>query len=225
MEHEIILDLLPLYHDGVCSEASRRAVEAHLEDCEACRRALEAMDAPLPEAEKEIPNDTAAVKKIAREWKKGRWKAWVRGAAIAAGLCAVFIAVVWGLTDFTIVQVPAEEYTVEAYQFSDGSVGVYWEFAEGKETWYALEWKDEADGRHWYLTRPILRNFLWTHHYRKDGGMRISEMSPIGAREAGVKAMYFGLGEESILLWSKEDVVDLPAASAADEAKYGGEPG
>ena len=23
MEHEIVMDLLPLYHDGVCSEASR----------------------------------------------------------------------------------------------------------------------------------------------------------------------------------------------------------
>ena len=29
MEHDIILDLLPLYHDGVCSEASQAAVEEH----------------------------------------------------------------------------------------------------------------------------------------------------------------------------------------------------
>lgn len=50
MEHEIIWDLLPLYHDGVCSEKSRAAVEEHLKDCPACRAALAAMDAPLPDA-------------------------------------------------------------------------------------------------------------------------------------------------------------------------------
>ncbi len=47
----IIQDLLPLYHDGVCSPESRAAVEAHLRECPACREALEAMDAPLPPAE------------------------------------------------------------------------------------------------------------------------------------------------------------------------------
>ncbi len=49
MEHEIILDLLPLYADGCCSEASRRAVEEHLAQCNACKEALQAMAAPLPE--------------------------------------------------------------------------------------------------------------------------------------------------------------------------------
>ena len=39
MEHEIVMDLLPLYHDGVCSAASRAAVEEHLKECEVCREA------------------------------------------------------------------------------------------------------------------------------------------------------------------------------------------
>ena len=33
----IIQDLLALYHDGVCSEESREAVEQHLAECEKCR--------------------------------------------------------------------------------------------------------------------------------------------------------------------------------------------
>ncbi len=48
MEHEIVLDLLPLYADGCCSQASRQAVEAHLFQCESCRKALQAMGTPLP---------------------------------------------------------------------------------------------------------------------------------------------------------------------------------
>ena len=52
LDHDIVQDLLPLYHDGVCSDKSRAAVEEHLQTCEACRAALTAMDAPLPEVEK-----------------------------------------------------------------------------------------------------------------------------------------------------------------------------
>ena len=51
LDHDIVQDLLPLYHDGVCSDKSRAAVEEHLKTCEDCRAALTAMDAPLPEVE------------------------------------------------------------------------------------------------------------------------------------------------------------------------------
>ncbi len=36
-ECEIVQDLLPLYHDGVCTEKSRRFVEEHLKTCSTCR--------------------------------------------------------------------------------------------------------------------------------------------------------------------------------------------
>lgn len=39
----VICDLLPLYIDEVCSPESRELVEAHLEECEACRKTLEQM--------------------------------------------------------------------------------------------------------------------------------------------------------------------------------------
>lgn len=41
---EIIRDLLPLYHDNVCSETSRRMVEEHLGECDACKTVLENME-------------------------------------------------------------------------------------------------------------------------------------------------------------------------------------
>ena len=40
----IIQDLLPLYHDGVCSPESRTEVEEHLKTCPDCRAALAAME-------------------------------------------------------------------------------------------------------------------------------------------------------------------------------------
>ena len=56
MDCEIVRDLLPLYHDGACSQASGAAVEEHLKTCPACRAELDAMDAPLPEAEPLVPD-------------------------------------------------------------------------------------------------------------------------------------------------------------------------
>lgn len=43
MNCDIIKDLLPLYCDGVCSDASARAVEGHLAACPGCRAFLEEM--------------------------------------------------------------------------------------------------------------------------------------------------------------------------------------
>lgn len=40
MSCDVILDLLPLYADGACSERSREMVEEHLQECPACRNLL-----------------------------------------------------------------------------------------------------------------------------------------------------------------------------------------
>lgn len=41
---DIIRDMLPLYHDDVCSDASRRMVEEHLSECPACETLLRNME-------------------------------------------------------------------------------------------------------------------------------------------------------------------------------------
>ena len=40
---DIVMDLLPLYVDGVCSEESKKIVEEHLKHCEECKQFLENM--------------------------------------------------------------------------------------------------------------------------------------------------------------------------------------
>ena len=35
---KLIQDILPLYHDGVCSQESKEIVEQHFSDCEECRK-------------------------------------------------------------------------------------------------------------------------------------------------------------------------------------------
>ena len=43
-ECEMIADLLPLYKDGVCSEASEKIIKSHLSECEKCSDMLKKMD-------------------------------------------------------------------------------------------------------------------------------------------------------------------------------------
>lgn len=38
---EVVQDLLPLYHDQVCSDSSRRMVEEHILECETCKKVAE----------------------------------------------------------------------------------------------------------------------------------------------------------------------------------------
>lgn len=69
LDCELIQDLLPLYAEGLCSPASRRAVEEHLRECKDCRR----LTAPLPiEEPEDTPNADRAVKKgiksVRRRW-------------------------------------------------------------------------------------------------------------------------------------------------------------
>lgn len=77
---EIIKDLLPLYHDGICSEDSNTLVEEHLGHCESCCDELRAMDGELPIANRtENLAEAEAVKKLSKRWKKGMLKSVLKG--------------------------------------------------------------------------------------------------------------------------------------------------
>ena len=84
---DVIRDLLPLCADGVASEESRAAVEAHICTCEACRTLYENMCAPVEaqEAPKE-PDYMAAV----RQQKKENRRFILRVYGIALGLALLF---------------------------------------------------------------------------------------------------------------------------------------
>lgn len=67
----VIQDLLPLYLDGVCSEESKSAVEAHLTECPVCQKFYSSLDeadkmvveVPAPERECQKAASFQAVKK------------------------------------------------------------------------------------------------------------------------------------------------------------------
>lgn len=63
IECDVIQDLMPLYAEGLASEATRRVVETHTVCCPGCRRQLEAMCTPLePDAAEENKNYIQAIR-------------------------------------------------------------------------------------------------------------------------------------------------------------------
>lgn len=91
---DVVQDLLPLYVDGVCSADSRQLVEAHLAECDDCRRVL----ADLQESETEAAFHADA-KAVIRAHNKHQSKT-----ALALGvLISVFLTgVMWVMLYVTL---------------------------------------------------------------------------------------------------------------------------
>lgn len=90
---EVIKDLLPLYHDGVCSCDSKAMVEEHLAGCENCKAELKAMDIMLPtfSVERNL-KEAEAVQKLSKRWKRGMWKSVLKGVVFTLiGVAAIFL--------------------------------------------------------------------------------------------------------------------------------------
>lgn len=116
MKHEcaMIVDLLPLYADEVCSEESRKAVEEHLLECECCRNALEQMRAEIPQ--EAIPDFSEQ-----EVLKKTTWTISKRAIAAAAGVTAIVLY-----------------WLVYFWQEALASIGDYRYFSSGLHELYAL---------------------------------------------------------------------------------------
>ena len=89
MKHncEVVRDLLPLYHDGVCSQESRMMVEEHLKECEACKEELE-------EIKKEVSVPNASMKDAAQAWKTLVRNLWLRRIAATVLVAVLTVAAV-----------------------------------------------------------------------------------------------------------------------------------
>lgn len=76
-ECSIVADLLPLYQDGVCTEASRELVETHLAGCARCQRLAKQISQELAAPAKVEEID--ALKGIKKRFNKKQKKAFLIG--------------------------------------------------------------------------------------------------------------------------------------------------
>ena len=69
---DVIGDLYPVYSDGLCCETTRQLVEAHLSECEHCRRLYAEFPLRDAETEPEPPESEKVFRKLNRQLKKSK---------------------------------------------------------------------------------------------------------------------------------------------------------
>jgi predicted anti-sigma-YlaC factor YlaD len=101
---EIIEDLLPLYHDGVCSNESKAMVEEHLAECENCKKELDIMDQILPITSMEQNlSEAEAVINLSNKWKKGMLKSSLQGILYTILMIAAVLLILFCFVGIRIV--------------------------------------------------------------------------------------------------------------------------
>ena len=222
MNCDVIRDLLPLYHDSVCSEESRRVVEEHLETCESCRGLLADMDAPLSEEKKmRAVDDAAAVKKISAEWKKGKWKSKLKGAAVAALVCLILVGAWLAATQLYVFPVAPEKIRItHMRQLADGRILYHFYIDDDLNLRRTKLETDEEGNRYYVPVRALITEKRWegVSPANREEVLNL-EWEEDAVRFAGAEHLariWYGRGEDAILLW--EEGMEIPPASEEDEA-------
>ena len=213
----VIQDLLPLYHDGVCSEESRKIVEEHMETCADCRDVLHGL---REETAPDSVDATKPLKSLGIAWKKSKKKALLKGAGIVTLVFAVLLGSYWGLTQWHGIPIESENLrVVEVTQVDEGVIycklGV-WDDMEG---FGYFKYTLTEDGK-LYMTpmRSILTRAEWwneTGFYRN-----VNNLWGLRGVEHGssMTGFYFGTPEDHLVIW--EEGMELPAANEDVEHEW-----
>ena len=210
---ELIQDMLPLYHDGVCSEVSRKLVDSHLETCDKCTAVLEGMTAEM-EMPKLESDESKPLKSLRRKW---RTRTCLLGLILGF---VIFFSWIW-LTQLSSVRVEPEEYIItNVVEFSNGMYYLEYKIPYDYNGIGADLLRDENGAVYLQEYRPILA--------RKDaekGMIRDNIIDPENHRtdigtEMPMTAFYLGLpgDEDAVLLWSAEE--EYPKATPEMEREH-----
>lgn len=120
---DMIRDLLPLYKDNICSDASKDIIEDHLSVCEDCREYYERMSEPLPE----ISSDSKNSLQILSEqdfFKKISRKLTFRQIMIGGAAALVFLTVYALLTSSAPIIKSARDKAAEVFPVLDRRIPI-----------------------------------------------------------------------------------------------------
>lgn len=220
---EIIKDLLPLYHDNVCSTESRVLVEEHIKECRSCEKLLDDISDELAHPVN-ASDEAKPIKAIQAIWKKDKAKSFFKGTLIAVLICAVLIGGYIGLTQWKIIPVSADLLEVsEIFQLSDGRVVCRLSVKDEKAL-SLIKFTANEDGSY-YMTP--MRSVIEKKQPAELGPFNRYldiDIEWINAQEQAsgdgivITSCYFGPQDDGILIW--EEGMELPAASEELEKMF-----
>lgn len=226
MSCEIVEDLLPLYHDEVCSAATREAIEAHLATCPHCSAALRKLqqNSGLPfEVIARNKQESAGLSSFQGYWHRSRVISFVKGLLLATAVCAVLILGYASLFRWNITKVPSSAIEItEVSLLNNGNIAYHVRITDGYEV-NQINAKMGNDGI-FYITpvRPVIKSRKFAELGLGNRYDTIDLESLNASRtdpSTRIKAIYYGPKDDNpILIW-KQGMV-LPPATAAVEAQF-----
>lgn len=194
---ELVKDLLPLYMDGVCSNESRKIVEEHFAECDACKAEFQAMknefsfkckDQNLREAE--------VVKNISKKLNRSVSKAFLKGMVIAVCVFTIVCAGNYGLCKLNIIN--ADDSVVDTSVFSikddPNNLAVILDTTDGYLNGTIVSETDEKGNVYISIVRPVIKE----KNGRNDNLRIIYDVSI-----EDKNSVYYGTPKDNILLWQK----------------------
>lgn len=229
----LIEDVLPLYHDGVCSKETREFVEEHVKECFECRMLLKKMESGV-ELAHEAPDDVQPLKNIRSEWLKTRKKALIKGAVIAIIVIALLLSAWRALTELTLIPVNTDDIAVYDLSLtSDGSVAFRLLIDDGLELReMSVEMDDESKTVYLTPKRAVIERRRSGDRYMSlNGGYFFVRMEAATGNTFNIESRLTGLvidspatrlclgtDDDCVVLW--EEGKNLPAATENVEAIY-----
>lgn len=167
---KVIEDILPLYHDGVCSDESRELVEKHLCECENCRIFLQKLDDKLT-LPKEQSDDLKPLQSIRSEWIRIRKRSLLKGFLCAVAAVTLILGGWWCLTQWKCMPVSTEKIEIsEMSVLRDGEIAFRLLIDDGRELMEVRTVSDDEAGV-LYLTPK--RSVIESKCFTDAGGERI----------------------------------------------------
>ncbi|WP_028612099.1 zf-HC2 domain-containing protein [Paenibacillus harenae] len=224
---DVIKDLLPLYYDDVCSRATQKTVEEHIESCTDCKRILDKMRINIglsPETIEKNKLEGEALKSIKTFWNRSKAAAFIKGLILATISCAVLSLGYIGLTQWNITKVPADVIQItEVSRLKGGRIAYHVKMTDGYNV-NQVNFKLDNDGN-FYMTpvRPVIKSKKFAdiglaNSYEFVDLEQVNANQKAKGKDVEIQAVYYGSPEDHILIWKKGMV--LPAASDAIEAQF-----
>ncbi|MGL4913108.1 MAG: zf-HC2 domain-containing protein [Romboutsia sp.] len=214
---KVIEDLLPLYHDDICSEESKLLIENHILECESCNKNLEAIKADISIIDSEVfekNKDIEVFKSISEKYRSKKKKSFLFGVGVALVASIILFIGYQGLFCFSVVPISTKELDVsEVSQLLDGRIAYKYK-RDYSYPMMKIKISSDSQGNkyvtHYRSILPVGRAtnedtyLYWVFDNEK-----------LEDSDVDVKKVYIGNPKDRQIMWQEGDV--LPKASEEAE--------
>ena len=131
---EIVQDVLPLYYDEVCSQDTKKLVEAHLQGCKECQLELKNLSTMVPVQQSDATQnaqDKKMMLSLANSWKAFRKKSFFKGVGITSLVALLLIGSYFTLTEWDIKPVKQQNIAItEVAELADGRIAYHVDYLD-----------------------------------------------------------------------------------------------